>query len=94
MAKKSSEKKLKGIEEIKKDGKIVRYKIRCRVGRDEHRKQVWKTMQISADDPRIDSLTPARLCNELNEIKRQFARWDPGRQAERKAVYHLPPVHK
>lgn len=73
MAKRKIE-KLKGIEEIVKDGKVIRYKIRCCVGRDDHRKQVWKTTTVSADDPRIEGLTPGKLADELNNIKHQFSK--------------------
>lgn len=72
--------KLKGIEIIKDaNGRVVRYKFRCCIGRDEQYKQIWRTMTISADDSRISGLTPAKLENALFSLKRE---WDEQQKAE------------
>lgn len=69
-----------GIEEKKnKDGKIISFKFRCCVGRDDQYKQVWRTVTISADDPRLDGLTPAKLKKTLNTMK---AEWDQEQKEE------------
>lgn len=63
-----------GIEEKKnKAGETVSYKFRCCVARDEQYRQIWRTCTISADDPRLEGLTPKRLKDELTNIKHQ---WD------------------
>lgn len=69
-----------GIEEKKnKAGKVVSYKFRCCVGRDEQYKQIWRTCTISADDPRLEGLTPKKLKDELNSLKHD---WDKEQKAE------------
>ena len=77
MANKKAEQKrddrLRGIEIIERNGEVVSYKFRCCVGRDEAYKQVWRTMTLAKDDPRIDGLTPGKLLNELSSIKHE---WD------------------
>lgn len=70
-----------GIEtKTNKNGDIVAYKFRCCVGRDEQYKQIWRTCTVSADDSRLEGLTPKKLKDELNSIKHE---WDK----EQKALY-------
>lgn len=41
-------------------GKIVSWKSRACVGRDEQGNQVWRVLVIPVDDPRLDGLTPTK----------------------------------
>lgn len=76
----ASKNQMPGIEVKKgKSGEVISYKFRCCVGRDGQYKQVWRTATISADDSRIEGLTPAALVKKLNSIK---AEWDEQQKAE------------
>lgn len=80
MASKATKNQMPGIEVKKgKSGEVISYKFRCCVGRDEQYKQIWRTATVSADDPRIEGLTPAALVKKLNSIK---AEWDEQQKAE------------
>ncbi len=59
-----------------KTGKVVSFRLRCCVGRDSQRKQIWRTCTI----PRPEGLTPAK---ERKEVERLAAQWE----AEQKAEY-------
>ena len=59
-----------------KQGAITGYRVRCCVGRDAERKQVWRTHFIE----RLEGLTPAK---ERKEVERLAAQWE----AEQKAEY-------
>lgn len=58
-----------------KNGEITAYKLVCCVGRDEHRKQIWRTKTIR----RPDGLTPAR---ERKEVQRLAAEWEASKKAD------------
>ena len=63
-----------GIEAKRNDsGKIVAFKLRCCVGREQGR-QVWRTTTVSADDSRIEGLTPKKLKDELASIKHEWVK--------------------
>ena len=76
----ASKNQMPGIEVKKgKNGEVISYKFRCCVGRDELYRQIWRTTTVSADDSRIEGLTPAALVKKLNTIK---AEWDEQQKAE------------
>lgn len=52
-----------------KSGKIISYRFRCCVGRDEADKQIWRSTTI----PRPDGLTPAK---EKKEVDRLADEWE------------------
>lgn len=52
-----------------KNGKIVKYKFRCCVGRDEHYKQIWRSKTIK----RPEGLTPKK---EEKEVQRMMDAWE------------------
>lgn len=52
-----------------KSGKIISYRFRCCVGRDEVDKQIWRSTTI----PRPDGLTPAK---EKKEVDRLADEWE------------------
>lgn len=58
-----------------KAGNVISYRLRCCVGRDAQRKQVWRTTTI----PRPEGLTPKK---EEAEVKRQADAWEQSQRAE------------
>ncbi len=58
-----------------KAGKVISYRVRSCVGRDEQRKQVWRTCTI----PRPEGLTPKR---EEDEVWRLADAWEQEQKAE------------
>ncbi len=52
-----------------KKGEVISYRLRCCVGRDAQRKQIWRTCTIS----RPEGLTPAK---EQKEVERLAAEWE------------------
>ena len=58
-----------------KEGKIISYRLRTCVGRDENYKQVWRTLTIE----RPEGLTPAR---ERKEVERIADEWERDQKAE------------
>ena len=58
-----------------KTGKVISYRLRCCVGRDAQRKQIWRTCTI----PRPEGLTPKK---EEAEVKRQADAWEQEQRAE------------
>lgn len=70
-----------GIEyRYNKQGKLESFKFRCCVGRDEQYKQVWRTVTIPIDHPRIEGKTEKAMLKELNTMKAEF-------DHEQKAIY-------
>lgn len=63
------------IENRGSDGKIINYKIRVCVGRDDQNKQVFRNTTI----PRPEGLTPKK---ELAEVKRQADKWETAQREE------------
>ena len=58
-----------------KAGNVISYRLRCCVGRDAQKKQVWRTTTI----PRPEGLTPKK---EEAEVKRQADAWEQEQRAE------------
>lgn len=58
-----------------KAGNVISYRLRCCVGRDAQKKQVWRTTTI----PRPEGLTPAK---ERKEVERQADAWEQEQRAE------------
>lgn len=78
------EMRIPGIERKRnKDGNLIGYKFRCCVGLNEKGNQVWKTMTIKHDDPRIAGKTPKALEKALNTLK---GTWDQKQKDEYKEL--------
>ena len=58
-----------------KAGNVISYRLRCCVGRDAQKKQVWRTTTI----PRPAGLTPKK---EEAEVKRQADAWEQEQRSE------------
>lgn len=57
-----------------KDGEITGYRFRCCVGRDEHRKQVWRTVSIERPvglTPKKEERLVSRLADEWEQEQRE-----------------------
>ncbi|MBQ3803063.1 MAG: site-specific integrase [Oscillospiraceae bacterium] len=69
-----------GIQEYtSKSGELLSYKFRTCVGRDGEDNQVWRSFTLSADDPRIEDLTPARREKAVRKLK---AEWEEEQRAD------------
>ena len=58
-----------------KTGKIISYRIRACIGRDERYKQIWRTCTIK----RPEGLTPKK---EQKEVQRIADEWEAAKKAE------------
>ena len=62
------------IKNTNKAGDVISYKIMVCVGRDDATyKQIWRTVTISRDDPRLDGLTPKKLEREVDRLADAWA---------------------
>lgn len=60
-----------------KSGKIISYKFRCCVGRDEEYKQIWRTKTVKSET--LAGLTSKKLKKELD---RQYDEWAEAQKAD------------
>ena len=65
------------IANYNKAGKVISYKLRCCVGRDEANSQIWRTKTIKAET--VQGLTRKKLEKELS---RQYDEWAEAQKAE------------
>ncbi len=63
-----------------KNGKVISYRFRSCVGRDEQNKQIWRTVTV----PRPEGLTPKK---EQDEIERQADAWEQAQKNEYKSTH-------
>ena len=66
--KKESKGKGKIIANKNKEGKVISYRVRVCLGRDEHNKQVWASCTL----PRPEGLTPAKERKEINRLAEEW----------------------
>jgi hypothetical protein len=65
------------IANYNKAGKVISYKLRCCVGRDEANSQIWRTKTIKVEA--VQGLTPKKLEKELS---RQYDEWAEAQKAD------------